>query len=611
MGAPFILAAFANDPKNPLENLQKECDTISDALRAKKDSGIIDFEVQQGTTIPRLFDLITHYSQDLVVLHYGGHADDTALDLQAADGTNVQAQGKGLAQLLGTLPNLKLVVLNGCATQGHVEQLLAQGVPAVIATQAPINDATALEFTRQFYNALANPTASRTIDAAFATAASLVETTPGKANTVEFRGTSFGDPVQPAAGLDKWGLYATKGKEAAFAWTLPTRSASSFVIVAAPANTATAISTPNSNLLVRLAGAVGQFDSYFKEDMEIAHKRSRTGVIDEREVRVGVIDAYPAPIGKKLQALFAGGQMGDPRLPLLIETYDITTRLIAFVLLAQLWDMFEEKASEEKAGAVTLGDTEWAAIDQFKALDDSGAAIFDYLAFAITLVGALSANGAVPYMQECAGLGAAFAQTDGAAAQSFMNETRAALQAGSIDPAKVGELAQAADHHLEVAMIAMTFVVGYKLATIKEISIERTRRKKASFLHKRVVLDKANASYLDDTGAFADYADNESVILLKDLDDVSSYINLSPFVIDRNALTRNTGSNVYFMRFYDGARDISHYAQISECDDKMELLAVMPPVLDKDNKEQPNPLEVSGPAMLKLLQEFRSTVAKR
>ena len=605
-GAPVILAAFANDKDQFLTKLQQESDAISDALRGKKDGGAIDLEIQQGASIDRLFGLISRYSNDLAVLHYGGHANGSALDLQADGGGNAVAHGTGLAQLLGTLPNLKLVFLNGCATQGHVEQLLASGVPAVIATSAPVEDDIALKFASEFYTALADPNASRTIDFAFDHARKLVTLAKGSAIDVERRSMTMGDDEPPLVGVAKWGLYATKGKEAALAWTLPTQNAGSFVIAAAPANTATAISTPNNNLLVRLAGAVGEFDSFFKEDMEIARKRSRTGTIDEREVRVGVIDAYPAPIGKKLQALFAGGQMGDPRLPLLVETYDITTRLITFALLAQLWDLFEEKP-----GAVNLDEAQWGAIGQFNALDEPGAATFDYLAFAVTLVSALSANGAVPYMQECAGLGAALAQPDGAAAQSFMNDMRAALQAGTVDPGKVGELEQAADHHLEVAMLAMTFVVGYKLATIKEISIERTRRKKASFLHKRVVLDKANAAYLDDTGAFADYADNESVILLKDLDDVRSYINLSPFVIDRNALTRNTGSNVYFLRYYDGGRDISHYSQISEGDDKMELLAVMPPVLDKDNKEQPNPLEVPGPAMLKLYQEFRSTVARR
>ena len=605
MGAPVILTAFANDSGRFLESLQQESDTISDALRAKKDGGIIDLEVQQGATIARLFDLINRYSQDLAILHYGGHANGSALDLQAAGGTNAEAHGGGLAQLLGTLPNLKLVVLNGCATQGHVEQLLAQGVPAVIATSAPVEDDIALQFAREFYAALADPAASRTIDFAFTRAKALVATAKGDAIKFENRGTSFGDPEPPVVGADKWGLYAVKGKEAVFAWSLPAKSASAFAFVAAPTNTATAISTPNINLLLRLANTVGQYHSTFVAQMA-SSANENGGVPDERDVRSGVINAYPAPIGKKLQALFSGAQMGIPRLPLLVETYDIATRLIAFVLLAQLWDLFEEKA-----GAVTLSEAQWQALTQHNALDDAGAASFDYLAFAITLVAVLDANGAAPYMQECAGLNAAFAQPDSAAAQSFMNEMRTTLHTGSIEPGQAEALAVTADHHLEVAMLAMTFVVGYKLATIKGISIERTRRKKASFLHTRVVLDKANSSAIDAFAAFAEYADNESVILLKELNDVSSYINLSPFVIDRNALIRDAGSNVYFFRYYDGATDTVHYDQVSEGTEKLELLAVMPQLKSANNMVQDNPLAQSGPAMLKLYQEFRSTVAQR
>lgn len=604
--APVILAAFANDKDRPLDGLQRECDAISDALQHKDDAGIVKLKTQTGADIARLFDLIGDYGDSLAVLHYGGHADGSVLDLQAPGGGNAAAHGEGLAQLLGTLPNLKLVFLNGCATQGHVEQLLGAGVPAVIATSAPVEDDIALQFASEFYKELADPNASRTIDFAFTRAKARVVAAKGTAIEFVNRGMRVGDPDPPVVGVAKWGLYAVQGKEEVLAWTLPAQSAASFVIVAAPANTATAISTPNGSLLLRLANTVGQFDMVFVDKMAMSAKSSRGGTPDERDVRMGVIDAYPAPIGKKLQALFSGGQMGIPRLPLLIETYETTTRLIAFVLLAQLWDLFEEKA-----GAVTLGDAEWQALATFNALDDAGAASFDYLAFAVTLIAVLGANGAVPYMHECAGLGAAFASGDGAAAQTFMNETRAALHAGEIDPVKAGALADAADHHLEVAMLAMTFVVGYKLATIKGISIERTRRKKASFLHTRVVLDKANAAYLDAAEAFADYADNESVILLRDLNDVSSYINLSPFVIDRNALSRDTGSNVYFFRRYDGATDIAHYDQVSEGADKLELLAVMPRLQGANGVVLDNPLAQSGPAMLKLYQEFRSTVAKR
>ncbi len=595
-GAPVILTAFANDQGRFLESLQQESDAISDALRAKKDSGIIDLEVQQGATIARLFDLINRYSQDLAVLHYGGHANGSALDLQAAGGTNAEAHGGGLAQLLGTLPNLKLVVLNGCATQGHVEQLLAQGVPAVIATSAPVEDNIALQFAREFYTALADPAASRTIDFAFSRAKALVATAKGGAITFETRGTSFGDPEPPVVGVDKWGLYANKGKEAALAWALPDHSATNFVIDGAAPVTATEIATPSGNLVARQAAAVSELDADFRKRMELEKQMSRDGSVDERLVREGIINAFPSPIGEKLRILFAGGQMGDPRLRLAVATYDITTRFIAFALIAQLWDLFEDKA-----GAITLTDAQWQAIEAFNTLDEAGAARFDFLDLAVKLTSAIEANGAKPYMEQCSGLGAAMAQPECAAAQSFMNTTRAAIHDNTVDPAKAAELAQQADVHLDNALFAMTFVAGYKLATIKEITINRTRRKDASFLHRRVVLDRAAAAlYKDDTQALLHYADNESVILLKDLDDVTSYINLSPFVLDQNALTRNPGTKLYFLHWYDEANGALHYTQISEDSDQIEIKSVMPP-----------PFDVSHPPMLKLYQEFRSTVARR
>ena len=157
----------------------------------------------------------------------------------------------------------------------------------------------------------------------------------------------------------------------------------------------------------------------------------------------------------------------------------------------------------------------------------------------------------------------------------------------------------------------MTFVAGYKLATIKEITINRSRRKEPAFLHRRVVLDRAAAAlYKDDTQSLLHYADNESVILLKDLDDVTSYINLSPFVIDRNALSRDAGTNLYFLGWYEGTTDVLDYTQISESTDRLQLRSPMPNIV-KNGEEIANPLEKSGPAMLKLYQEFRSTVARR
>ena len=593
---PIILAAFANDQGRFLESLQQESDAISDALRAKKDGGFIDLEVQQGASIARLFELIGRYGNDLAMLHYGGHANGSALDLQASGGTNAEAHGAGLAQLLGSLPNLKLVFLNGCATQGHVEALLAAGVPAVIATSAPVEDTIALQFAKEFYAALADPAASRTIDFAFARAKALVATTKGEAITVTTRAMTAGDDEPLEVGPATWGLFAALGKAASLAWTLPDTRAADFVIERSAPGTATAIATPNVSLIARQAAAVSDIDQGFRERMELERKLSRDGTVDERLIREGIINAFPSPIGEKLRILFAGGQMGDPRLRLTVATYDITSRFVAFALLAQLWDLFEDKP-----GSVALSDAQWQAIEAFNRLDEAGAARFDYLDFAITLTATLAANQTPAYMTQCAALAAAMAQPDCAAAQSFMNTMRAAIFDGTVDPGQVDQLAQQADSHLDAALYVLTFVAGYKLATIKEITINRSRRKEPSFLHRRVVLDRAAAAlYKDDTQPLLHFADNESVILLKELDDVTSYINLSPFVLDQNALTRNPGTNLYFFHWYDEATDTLHYNQISEDTDRIELRAVMPP-----------PFDVSHPPMLKLYQEFRATVARR
>ena len=593
---PVILAAFANDEGRFLDSLQQESDAISDALHAKKDSGFIDLEVQQGATIERLFTLIGRYGNDLAMLHYGGHANGSALDLEAGGGGNAEAHGGGLAELLGTLPGLKLVFLNGCATQGHVEALLAKGVPAVIATSAPVEDDIALQFAKTFYAALADPAGSRTIDFAFARAKALVATAKGNAIEIQSRSMTIGNDAPPVVGAAKWGLYVAPGKEASLAWTLPDSRASDFVISSAAPATATAIGTPSVNLIARQASAVGDFDSGFKERMELERKLSRDGTVDERLVREGIINAFPSPIGEKLRILFAGGQMGDPRLRLAVATYDITTRFVAFALLAQLWDLFEDQG-----GKVTLTAPQWQAIEAFNGLDEAGAARFDYLDLAITLTAALQANQAAPYMTQCAALAGALQQADCAAAQSFMNTMRGAIYDNTLDPAKIPELAAQADAHLDAALYVLTFVVGYKLATIKEIKISRTRKKNASYLHRRVVLDRAAAAlYKDDTQALLNFADNESVILLKNLDDVSSYLNLSPFVIDQNALTANAGTNLYFFHWYEAATDTLHYAQISEDTDRIEIRAVMPP-----------PFDQSHPPMLKLYQEYRAMVARR
>ena len=598
-GTPVVLLAFANDQGRYLESLQRESDAIVDALRGKKDAGCLDLEVQQGATLERLFTLLDRYGDDLVAFHYGGHANGSALDLEAAGGGNAVAHGHGLAGLLGSLKNLQLVVLNGCATQGHVEALLKAGVPAVIATSAPVEDEIALGFANQFYAAFGDISASRTIEFAFDRAKSFVETARGSAIAIGTnRGMTVGEGEPPAVGLEKWGLYAARGKEAVFAWTLPDKPAGLVMMQAAsPQATGASLATPNSRLIADLANAIGGIDGDFAELMAFQRKRSHDGSLDERIVRDEVANAFPSPIGAKLLKLFSGGQLGEPRLALLVNTYDITMRFLALATVAQLWDLFEARR-----GAVNLTEDQWQQLEAFNALDESGALGFDYLALAIALVEALQANGGMPLMVECAGLGATFADPRHAEAQAFMNRARQEWGGQTLDPAAVEAATAEAERHLDAALTATVFVVGYTLAVIKQIKVIKPRNREALYVHQRVVLDRASSSpsFPDPTKELAHFAANDAVILLKEIDDVSSYVNLSPFVIDTNALTGNPGSRLYFLRSYDAQADTLHYVHVSEERDRLAIGPAMP-----------EDLKATHLPILQLYKEFRAEVARR
>ena len=597
-GKPTFLLAFANDQGRFLDNLRREANALDDALFERKRAGHIEVEVEQGATIDRLFTLVGRYADDLALFHYGGHANGTALDLEAGGGGNATAHGQGLASLLGSLPNLKLAFLNGCATQGHVEALLKAGVPAVIATSAPVEDDIALAFASQFYAVLGETGAARTIEQAFERARSLVETAKGAAIAVTAtRGMSVGDDAPPAVGVDKWGLYVARGKEATLAWTMPTTRADAFVIeTAIPGNAAASIATPNSRLIARQAAAVNALDPTFSKLMATERELSPGQALDELIVRKGITNSYPAPIGEQLRKLFAGGQLGEPRLRLLVDTYGIATRFVAFTLLAQVWDLFEARPGE-----LRMDDAQWQAIEAFNALGEDQADAFDFVGLAITLTKVIAGNGARPFMSECEGLEGAFATPACSAARTFMNRTREALARGTLDEGQIAALVEEADEHLEAALDVLTFVVSYKLTTIKQITISKQRNRDASYIHQRVLLGRMHeGQYSESQHAMAHFAANQAVILVRDLDDVSSYINLSPFMIDQNALTGAAGTKLYFLRWYDAAADVLHFGNVSEDRDRLEIRAVMP-----------RPFESSHPPMLALYKEYRAEVARR
>jgi tetratricopeptide (TPR) repeat protein len=145
---PVILTAFANsyDEAAYLSHLEQENDRLLNILAPLSYlRHIALFSAKTG----QLVSTLTQYQQELLILHFGGHADGSQLHFKDAGG-----QVGGLAENLSLHPQLKLVFLNGCNTQAQAMQYLESGIPAVIATTCSVADGQAMQFSEVFYTAL-------------------------------------------------------------------------------------------------------------------------------------------------------------------------------------------------------------------------------------------------------------------------------------------------------------------------------------------------------------------------------------------------------------------------------------------------------------------------
>jgi WD40 repeat protein len=224
---PVLFLAFANDRVDStrfLRSLNRELKEVREALvdedGLQRDGGA-RWETHDvpDATIDELVTGLGRYRDRIALFHYGGHAGDYALLLETADGKAALAQAGGLAQLLGTQRGLQCVFLNGCSTKGHVDALLAAGVPAVIATRHEIEDDLALDFARHFYRAIAT---GASLGRAFSEAEGAVRLVVGAdpSDVATTRTVDTSDASAPSADRVPWELHVAPGADVVRTWSL-------------------------------------------------------------------------------------------------------------------------------------------------------------------------------------------------------------------------------------------------------------------------------------------------------------------------------------------------------------------------------------------------------
>ena len=200
---PVIILAFANDSQSPLTYLAEEIKAVQSHL-GKRDNQVKIIPLYKAT-IPDLRREIKEYKDRIVAFMYSGHSGqlqiDTADDAMSAI---------GLANELGVCPELKLVLINGCSSNGQVPHLMQKQVPYILTTEAPINDKAAAIFSATFWKELSE---DNTVENAFEL---------GRLNVENYSETSSRDILKIKTTEESRGSLDTGQNKSAIPWIFKT-----------------------------------------------------------------------------------------------------------------------------------------------------------------------------------------------------------------------------------------------------------------------------------------------------------------------------------------------------------------------------------------------------
>ncbi|MEY4134269.1 MAG: hypothetical protein RL386_619 [Bacteroidota bacterium] len=549
--------AFSNSQTDPLPNLQAEYTDLQDILSPRAYRQHYFLKMHPFSTIAQVCSTIALYRERLFLFHYSGHADRDILLLEEE-----LARAEGLVQLLGNCPQLKLVFLNGCSTDGMVEALLRAGVKAVIATSAKVDDKTAHTFSNTFYAAMER---GETLDKAFDLAKATLQT--GTAITIH-RGIMMpGDDPKQA----KWGLFYTPEQETTAVNTkLPEAT------VAPPDPNF----EPNRQLLDTLFATLAEVHPKVRGLQEL---EARGEHVEEGDKQKEILNALPIPIAEHLRKLLCPvgtetdgfDQVGLRRLEQITTVYQMAMELLAFTLIAQVWEVLLDQ--EEAAGSFPQEMQD--SLRAFFATPQADRKSFDYIPLIRQLRRYLDDRKVAYFIQELGTLTDWFQEKAAfAAACDYLFFVRRQISAGLIGNADIPEMCRRAEHSLSLFLADLGFLAKYTLASVKDIDIRKYRhQKQATYNHALVKLMRVMGKLEENKYVLDKFLDNRSVMLVKDqgmrFDSKTrqfygqelAFLSLAPFVIDENAFIENTDiSKLYFFQYLDAANGRYYFKHVKK-----------------------------------------------
>jgi hypothetical protein len=200
-----ILGMMASPSDLPPLDLDNEKHRVEEATKDLQTKGLVELTWLEGKTWRDLQKAMR--AGPWHIFHFIGHgafdrnAGEGLIFFEEKDGASYRLSATQLGRLLADHPSLRLALLNACEGARGSERdifsstgaiLVRRGVPAVLAMQYEITDRAAVEFSRSFYEALAE---GMPVDAAVGEARKAISLALN--NTVE-----WGTPVLYMRALD-------------------------------------------------------------------------------------------------------------------------------------------------------------------------------------------------------------------------------------------------------------------------------------------------------------------------------------------------------------------------------------------------------------------------
>ncbi len=514
-----IFLAFANNSKAPLDTLTREDKEVYNLLspRALKQQFLIHRD--SFATKETLVHNLEQYKNHIRLFLYSGHAEQHAL--LTDDG---EAHARGISELLSQCPKLQLVFLNGCSTKGQVEALLEKGVPAVIATSAPVNDEKATHFSIRFFQALVNQS---TIREAFDSAKGAILTDHPDMDIQMQSGTINLASLGEKEGT--WGLYAKE--EEPQKWALPMNTGFSI-----PDNY-----TENERLLDALVNALSAYKEKARDILEDEAEGSPVSLGPKLDL---IISSLPEVLSDQLKKLLIPStgnlsdgaffdKVGTSRLQQLVISYQSLMQLLTFTMLAQVWDELSNNEGSFSVPPETL-----EMIRAFLKLKPGERETYDLTKLIGELRGALDANDKPYFINELKDFAKKLNESEKHQdALQFLEHLKSKAFSKQLTEEEAKQLCVIAEEKLATILREIGFLSNYTLASVKTIDVLKYRHYvNPKYRHNIVKLIQFGASPpLQESEKLKKALDSNSVLLYKETSEGREYLNLSPFVIDNNS----------------------------------------------------------------------------